>query len=275
MRDLNHPAGVEGATMTGPSPDSNEQGPRRGRGLLFCGDPHGRFDHIVRAAISWPDVPVILLGGLEPERPLIDLLEPVWERTWLIHGNHDTDAQSVAERVWDPAVIGRHLHGRVVELPDGLSIAGLGGVFRGGVWYPDPESPLRGQPRFDSRAACMRSTPRHQRWRGDVALRHWSSIHHDEWLALRGMRCDVLVLHEAPGYHPHGVPVLDELARDMGARLVVHGHHHDALDSSGRWAAQGFRSFGVGRRGVTWIYPDTGESQVVVAGEPEQSQAGR
>jgi len=36
------------------------------------------------------------------------------------------------------------------------------------------------------------------------------------------------VTHEAPSSHPSGSAVLDELARRMGARLIVHGHHHVA-----------------------------------------------
>jgi hypothetical protein len=30
----------------------------------------------------------------------------------------------------------------------------------------------------------------------------------------------------------------------------VHGHQHDNIDSSARWAEQGFESYGVGLRGV-------------------------
>jgi hypothetical protein len=31
---------------------------------------------------------------------------------------------------------------------------------------------------------------------------------------------------------------------------TVHGHQHDCIDSRARWAEQGFKSFGVGLRGV-------------------------
>lgn len=247
----------------------------RARGVLFCGDPHGRFDHIVRAASGWPGVPIILLGDLQPAKPPAELLGPVWPRTWLIHGNHDTDTVQSAQHVWHEGVLDRHLHARVVELPDGLRVGGLGGVFRERVWYPDPFSRVQVSPRFHSRAACAHATPTHERWRGGVALKHWSSIHFDEWQTLRRLSCDVLVLHQAPRYHPHGFELVDELAREMGARLVVHGHHHDALDSSVRWASQGFRSFGVGLRGVTWIDPDTGNAQVVIRGELDDQRQRR
>ncbi len=32
--------------------------------------------------------------------------------------------------------------------------------------------------------------------------------------------------HEAPSSHPAGSSALDALARAMGVRLIVHGHHH-------------------------------------------------
>ena len=84
----------------------------------------------------------------------------------------------------------------------------------------------------------------------------------------------MLVLHEAPGYHPHGFDVLDDLARSMRARLVVHGHQHDHLDSRARWAEQGFASFGVGLRGVALIDLE-GHCEMVVAGELDEQRSGR
>ena len=61
--------------------------------------------------------------------------------------------------------------------------------------------------------------------------------------ALAGQRADVLVTHEAPTSHPSGVAVLEDLARAMGARLVVHGHHHIGYRAE---AADGLRVLGVG-----------------------------
>jgi len=43
---------------------------------------------------------------------------------------------------------------------------------------------------------------------------------------LASQKADILVTHEAPSSHPSGSAVIDELARAMGARLIVHGHHH-------------------------------------------------
>ncbi len=37
--------------------------------LLFCGDPHGQWQHIIEAALQTRARAVILLGDLEPARP--------------------------------------------------------------------------------------------------------------------------------------------------------------------------------------------------------------
>jgi hypothetical protein len=39
------------------------------------------------------------------------------------------------------------------------------------------------------------------------------------------------VTHEAPSSHPHGFPVIDALAGRCGARLIVHGHHHQSYQA--------------------------------------------
>lgn len=38
--------------------------------LFFCGDPHGRFDHIIEAVESHQPDAIILLGDIQPKRPL-------------------------------------------------------------------------------------------------------------------------------------------------------------------------------------------------------------
>jgi hypothetical protein len=45
----------------------------------------------------------------------------------------------------------------------------------------------------------------------------------------------------------------------------VHGHHHDNIDSSSHWEQQGFKSFGIGLRGITAIDLD-GHARVIVPG---------
>jgi hypothetical protein len=68
--------------------------------LLFCGDPHGQWQHIIDAAMDTNARAVILLGDLEPARPLHIELVAIWERVWFIHGNHDTGNADNFANVW-------------------------------------------------------------------------------------------------------------------------------------------------------------------------------
>jgi len=40
------------------------------------------------------------------------------------------------------------------------------------------------------------------------------------------------VTHEAPSCHRHGYAVIDDLAAAGGAKLIVHGHHHDSYTAT-------------------------------------------
>lgn len=245
--------------------------------ILFCGDPHGEFDHILRAAEVVRPQAVVLLGDLESTRPLSEVLAPIREITWLIHGNHDTDTPSTFKNLWLDSMADRNLDGRVVTLPGGLRVAGLGGVFREAVWYPAAGSRRQGKPSFKNANEHAARTPRQDRCEGMQHIKHWSSIYPDVLDRLADQHADVLVTHEAPGYHPYGFKVLDTLAQQMHVRMVIHGHQHDRLDSSEHWAQQGFKTFGVGLRGISAISPD-GEVTVVSPGEldhREQSAATR
>ena len=242
--------------------------------ILYCGDPHGRFDHILQAVADEKPAAIILLGDLEPGRPLDEELAPILGKVWFIHGNHDTESDTHWERVRDSRLADRSLNGRVVTLPGGVRVAGLGDVFRESVWYPDPAAARAGRPAFRSRTEHARLTPMQERWRGGPPCKHWSSIYPIEIDRLADLRADILVTHEAPGYHPNGFAILDTLAQSMGVKVAVHGHHHDALDSSSRWQAQGFRSFGVGLRGITVIDPD-GAARVILPGELDQARSRR
>jgi predicted phosphodiesterase len=231
--------------------------------VLYCGDPHGMFDHIVTAAIDMAASAVVLLGDMEARCPLHEALDPIVDRVWFIHGNHDTASEDFWTRVWDSKLAHRNVHGRVVTLPDGTRLAGLGGVFRETVWNPSfPSSAAAHQ----SQQEHARVTPRQDRWRGGVHRRHWATIYPNEIDSLSKERADVLVTHEAPGYHGYGFLVLDTLARALGVKVAFHGHQHDELDSSKHWTAQQFRSYGVGLRGITAVEPD-GRVHVVVPGE--------
>lgn len=237
---------------------------------LFCGDPHGRFRHIIDTAARTRASAVVLLGDMEPARPLhvelADLLRTGTPLYW-IPGNHDADSDELWLRVWGSEIAHLNVHGKVVTLPNGQRLAGLGGVFREEVWHPDPASSRAGAPAFLSRDEHAKVTPDQDRWRGTGPPRkHWGSIYPEEVNCLASLQADILVAHEAPGYHPHGFDILDTLAQTTGVKVSVHGHQHDCLDSSERWAEQGFKSHGVGLRGITAIDAD-GNATIVVPGE--------
>ena len=246
--------------------------------VLFCGDPHGRFHHIIGTVGQTNASAVVLLGDMEPERPLHVELVPLIERKlpiWYIHGNHDADSDELWMRVWGSELAEQNVHGRVVELPDGRRLAGLGGVFREAVWYPSASAARGGKPAFRSMREHAKSTPRQDRWGGDGPhRRHWGSIYPETVDKLANLRADILVTHEASGYHPNGFALLDTLAQSMGVKVAVHGHHHDAVDSSSCWAKQGFESYGVGLRGVSALWKD-GRWEVIVKGELDDARAGR
>lgn len=245
--------------------------------VIYCGDPHSQFRHIITAAGHTKASAVVLLGDMQPVRPLHIELAPVVERgvpIFWIPGNHDADSPELYERVWGSQLAGCNIHGTVVTLPDGTRLAGLGGVFRESVWHPDPAARRAGIPRFHSRAEHARSTPRQERWQGGHNVKHWGSIYPHEYEHLKSLRADILVTHEAGGYHRYGFFAIDELARSLGVKVALHGHQHDRIDSSSRWAEQGFKSFGCGLRGVTAIDVE-GNANVIIPGELDDARAHR
>ena len=234
--------------------------------ILLLGDNHGHFDHIIEAVRKHRPEAIIFLGDIEAQRPLEQELAQIMGLTevWWIPGNHDTDSVANHDNLFASALADRNLHGRVVEIA-GLKVAGLGGVFRGEVWYPDrPNAPVN----YESYAAYQKNSEpgrihaaaQHRAVRrGDMAevkargklLTHRSSIFYADWLDLQGQRADILVTHEAPSCHPNGFEAIDNLARAMKVKASFHGHHHDRLNYQSQWESLGFQAHGVGFCGIT------------------------
>src|SRR5690349_15421929 len=130
--------------------------------VLFCGDAHSRFRHIIEAASHTKASAVVLLGDMEPSRPLEEEMAPLTERAvpwYFIGGNHDADSPDLVDRVWNENTIEHNVHGRVVTLPDGTRLAGLAGVFNEAVWYPDSAAARGGAPAFRTREQHTQVTP--------------------------------------------------------------------------------------------------------------------
>ncbi len=237
--------------------------------IYFFGDVHSHFKHVVQVVMEQRPEAIVLLGDIEAQQPLERELEPILGRTdiWWIPGNHDTDNQKNHDNVFCSALAQGNLHGRVVEIA-GLRVAGLGGVFRGEIWYPDSqEAPVH----FDSYADYQRDSEpgriqaavrQRALRRGEMSevkahgklLTHRSSIFYADWLELQSQRADILVTHEAPSCHPNGFKVLDDLARALQVKTTFHGHQHDRLNYQPFWETLGFQAHGVGLRGITDQY---------------------
>ena len=205
--------------------------------ILFFGDPHGGFAPVFEGVQKLQPTAIVLLGDLQPQRPLHLELASILSKTkcFLFRGNHDTDSDANYENLFQSELADRNLHGRV-ELIGGYSVACLGGVLRDKVWSPDMPS---NRAVLDS-AEKMASHARRGRhgspgdvrtsWRGGILRKHHSSIFPNVYEQMRKMKADILVSHEAPSAHSHGFAAIDKLAIGLGAKLVVHGHHHESID---------------------------------------------
>ena len=237
--------------------------------IFFCGDNHGNFRHIVQAVEEHRPDAIVLLGDIQAQRPLEVELAPIIGKTEIhfIHGNHDTDAEEDYTNLFESELAHLNLHGRVVEVA-GVRIAGLGGIFRGKVWYPPTPAD------HQSYASFTKELGRRQAWQklhpdhiGAQRRTHMSTIFPDVYNALSDLSADVLVTHEAPSCHRHGFEAIDLLAQAMGAKVAFHGHHHDRLDYSGKWESLGFRAYGVGFCGITDL-----EGNVIMPGDFDHEQ---
>jgi Icc-related predicted phosphoesterase len=212
--------------------------------IAFFGDPHGNFDALRRIGLL-PDeeLPsaVVMMGDYDPVRPLHEEAESCLLRRvpWhFIHGNHECDSEEWHDRVFDERSAAYNISCRVVELPNGIRVAGLGGVFRGRIWNPrDGE----GVQHYRSRQDWIYKNGHQKRWRRGIPLRHRDSIFPEDFEVLADMQADVLVTHEGPScmrlpradgsWEEVGFKEIDELAEMMGVKAIVHGHHHREYDA--------------------------------------------
>lgn len=217
--------------------------------IWFLGDVHGRFDHVIRLVKIHRPKAVIFLGDLECSLPLDVILRPILGLTdvWFIHGNHDADQLTFWQNLYGSGLSERSLHGRVVEIA-GYRIGGLGGTFESPVWRPgSPDTGIQNHSDLVGRLALR---PQHEDVIATKKQHALSAIFPDDYFSLALDKADILVCHEAPSCHPHGYYEIDELALSMGAKMVVHGHHHDCLDYKSDWPRLGFEAYGVAFRSI-------------------------
>lgn len=190
--------------------------------ILFAGDPHGNFKPLIAAVHKYRPVAVILLGDYDLAMPLESCLQEIVGLTeiWWIAGNHDFESPDKYNNLFSSALSDKDLHLKVTEIA-GLRVVGLGGIFLGRVWYP-PQ-----QPKWLSKQHYQSNQSAKIKHIDDISLKYKSAIWHDEFEALKALKADILVSHEAPGSHRHGFNVIGELAATMGVKNIFHGHLHE------------------------------------------------
>jgi hypothetical protein len=201
--------------------------------ILFAGDPHGNFSPIIRACLVEAPGTLVVVGDLDCPRPVTDVFAAVldagWRLRWIL-GNHDCETESSYDNL-----VGAHASGDLgfrVEEADGVRIAGLPGMFKPSIWYPrsDDGSGRIDPPRHRNTASFL-AAPGIVPWRGGLPLWHRDSIFPDDLDRLAALRFDILVTHEAPSSHRHGFSAIDDVAAVGGARVIVHGHHHESYSA--------------------------------------------
>ncbi len=183
---------------------------------MFVGDPHGRVTIIKNNINKYQPQSTILLGDMCYSKAIEQLYSGIRNLYW-IFGNHDSDRQSWYDSLFKSSWLSQCLHASVQSL-SGVRVAGLGGIFRPKIWHPksgvmynDLLEWKRGH--NGKRFAQLERTNMTSIWPIDYAY-------------LATQKADILVIHEAPSSHKFGFEELDDLAASLGARLIVHGHHH-------------------------------------------------
>lgn len=220
--------------------------------IIFIGDIHQNWHHIEAglAALPAPPRAAVLLGDIECTAPLDLVAAPLLDRgvaVYWIHGNHEHDSgpemwANLAAPERNPLTAAGALHIRVVDI-GGVRVAGLGGTFLPLIWTGDRPPRLHRRDQLAADFAANRPELSSERAAGMMHFLATTAIWPEDVDVLSAQQADVLVTHDAPSSHPEGSLVLDRLARAMGARMIVHGHHHV---TSAVVAEDGLRVLGVG-----------------------------
>lgn len=227
--------------------------------ILFFGDIHGDFRHLSPVVKEHKPSAIILLGDIQAQQPLEKELAAIMELTeiYWIQGNHDTDSKKDYDNLFNSGLSERNLHGKIIEI-DGVLVAGLGGIFREKIWWPEPVDSEPEHVSFEDLERYLDSELAYhnisEAKRNGELMKHRSTIFWSDWMDLYGRQADILVTHEAPSCHPHGFQAIDILAQSIKVKSAFHGHHHDCLDYTTRNQKLGFNAFGVGLRGVTDVH---------------------
>ncbi|WP_052813058.1 metallophosphoesterase family protein [Desulfonatronum thioautotrophicum] len=189
--------------------------------VLLAGDTHGEFQHVL--SCSHEADAIIFLGDQTPKRDFKSELGAVADKSWFVLGNHDSDHLEFLQN--HKSMLHRCLHCTVEEF-GGIRVAGLNGIFMRrflGLSNVDLLKDLYSlKPFYHSRRDCL--------WYRSLGYEYLTAIFPEDIEHMIELQADVLVCHEAPECHRHGFMMLGDLARTMGVKLLIHGHHHERYE---------------------------------------------
>lgn len=212
-------------------------------GIMFFADAHGDFSPLIQAAALEQPAHIVLLGDQCLGQPLHEELASLVAESISIHwiaGNHDARCPATHDHLHGAP---GGLHGRAAWM-SGCRVAGLGGHYHGRVWYPRQGCE---RPAWATRAEHLEHLGRGGRYQGGLPLARRMAIYPEDHEAVLAYHsADILVSHEAPtSMGERGFGGLDDMAADLGAGLLVHGHHHHSYIGRTR---DGILVRGLGRR---------------------------
>jgi len=193
----------------------------------------------------------VFLGDQTPKNDFKSLLGKAAQKTWFVLGNHDSDKQEFLDR--HHTMMHQCLHCRVVEM-GGLKVAGLNGVFARRFLG------LSNVDRLEDLYSVKAFYHTRDDWKrcNQPCIECHTSIFPEDIERMKDIQADVLVCHEAPECHCDGFQILGDLARIMGVKLLIHGHHHERYEAE---IEGGIKVLGLGVPGT--IDSVTGQDQGV------------
>lgn len=220
------------------------------QGILFYGDPHSNWEPLLESVQKIRPHSIVILGDLNDKTHdakdldytrfvLLKLLKQKID-VRIVIGNHDADTDPIFNLIFEEfgSLI---FDGSIIELGEAkVKVALLGGIFRGNIWNPH----VKIEPNFYSHADWMNRNSKSSFFKGGVGRKHRTSIFPSKFESLRQSEADILITHEAPSTHPFGFEAIDNLAKDLGAKLIVHGHHHQSSEYFSKYTDIAVRALG-------------------------------
>lgn len=185
------------------------------------GDIHGDFESARRVMERQPDVPFWLCAGdvADANGRYEPLPSPIY---WIKGNNENFDVIALAEAAQNATdILPEHLHyipnGRLIELPGGLRVAGLGGTLAP-TMYELPAAELPHPKKSTAKATELADRRRH-------------FVREEVERCMTLGEVDVFLSHEAPvpfrvGRVQAGKRPINEVLVAMKPRLHLFGHHH-------------------------------------------------